>query len=459
MIEETFLAVIVVLGVPLLLAPFLKRSRHSWLLAQASLAAAGILVLILAASTPGAQLFSGEAEVDPLSMAILFIGILDTLLAVHGSIDAINSYPDPSGYYSVALLAVLGISGIAVSNSVTLLMASWILFSVASFALVALPKDKYSVASAVKYAIMGSASSTLLFLSFGIMLFVSGSLHFVEARITFPNVLVSVLLFLIAAVGFKMGVFPFHGWLPDTYGEADPVPIAYISSLAKIAGILAIYRAAKIIAAPLGFRWLEIVAVFAVATMTYGNVTALLQDEIQKLLAYSSIAQAGYLLVGVAALSAVPGINMEWVYYGLALQLAAYAFAKTGTFLTARAVRERGEPPAKLEKLAGLYLKHPALAAAFAILIFSLMGMPPLAGFWGKLYLFLSVVAPAPWLTAIALINTGIAAAYYARAIKAVYFRGGSEDYSVEPSLERAVVLCAAATVIAGILPFLFFLL
>ncbi len=459
MTGEAFLAIVVVLGAPLLIIPFLRRHREAWMLAQAALAAAGALALLLAATTPGAQLFGGEAEIDPFSMAILFIGVLDTLLAVHGSIDAVGAYPDPSGYYSVALLAVLGVAGIAVSNSVTLLMASWILFSVASFALVALPKDKYSVASAVKYAIMGSASSTLLFLSFGIMLFVSGSLHFVEARITFPNILVSALLFLAAAIGFKMGVFPFHGWLPDTYGDADPVPIAYISSLAKIAGILAIYRAAKIIAAPLGSTWLLVLALFAIATMTYGNIAALLQDELQRLLAYSSIAQAGYLLVGVAALSAVPGVNMEWVYYGLAFQLAAYAFAKTGTFLTASAIRGRGEPPAKLSRLAGLYAESPALAASFALLIFSLMGMPPLAGFWGKLYLFLSVVAPAPWLTAAALINTGIAAAYYARAIKAVYFEEGQGSYTVGPSLERAVVLCAAATLVAGILPFLLFFL
>ncbi len=453
--ETIFAAAIAALGAPILLIPFAKDKRKAWLAAQAAIIAAGAAVAALATQWPGAPLFGGEGEVDILSMAILLIGLLDTLLAVHGTLDSMKGFPDPPGFYAVTLLAALGILGLSVSNTMILFMTSWILFSVASFALVALPKDKYSVTSAVKYAIMGSASSTLLFLSFGIMLFLSGSLHFVQARFASYKLLSTVLLFLLAAVGFKMGVFPFHAWLPDTYGEADPIPIALISSMAKIAGILALYRAAKIIAGPLGWDWLLIVAAFSIATMFYGNITALLQGELQRLLAYSSIAQAGYLLVGIAGLSLVPGINKDWVYYGIAFQLIAYAFAKTGTFLTARTVRAAGEAPAKLEALAGLYQEHPVLAASFATLILSLMGMPPLAGFWGKLYLFLSVVAAAPWLTAIALINAGIAAAYYARAIKAVYFAQGKGSFTAPPSLKRAVIACAAATLAAGAIPFL----
>ncbi len=454
MIEEIFLLSIVALGAPLLAIPF-TRKRASWLIAQLALLSTLILVLLAAlyAGRP-VPLFGGEVEVDPISIALLVIGLVDTLIAVHGSGDLVEGYPDPSGFFSVVLLAALGILGIAFSNTSIMLMTSWILFSVASFALMALPKDDYSVKAAVKYAIMGSASSTLLFLSFGIMLFLSGSLHFIGATFTSPKLLSSVLLFLMAAVGFKIGVFPFHSWLPDTYGEADPVPVALISSIAKIGGILALYRAAKILAGPMGFSWLLIVALFAAATMFYGNITALLQGEIQRLLAYSSIAQAGYLLVGAAALTAIPGVNREWAVYGIAFQLAAYSFAKTGTFLTVKAVRRRGDPPPKLESLAGLYLEHPVLAGSFAVLIFSLMGMPPLAGFWGKLFLFFSVVGAAPWLTAFALINTGIAAAYYARAIKAVYFEKKTGGFQAEPSMLRAVAACAAATIIVGIIPF-----
>lgn len=457
MMDMWFNLMVATLGLPLLLIPFLRKTKTAWIVSQLSL----LLLIILStpllpeASFRGTALYGGEAELDLFSLVFILVGFVDSLIALHGMGDVVEEYPDNTGFYSVALLALLGILGIGVSNTIPLLMTSWVLFSVASFALVALPKDDYSVSSAVKYAIMGSASSTLLFLSFGIMLILTGSLHFVEAQPETKNIVSSVALFLMAAVGFKIGVFPFHSWLPDTYGEADPAPIAFISSISKIAGILALYRASKIIAAPLGADWLVIVALFAVMTMTYGNITALLQKGIQRLLAYSSMAQAGYLLVGVAALSFIPGINREWVFYGLALQLAAYAFAKTGTYLTVKTVRKRGEKPPTLESLSGLHLKDPVFAASFTILILSLMGMPPLAGFWGKLYLFLSVVEAAPWLTATALINTGIAAAYYARVIKAVYFERGESEASLKGSVVRATVICAAATIIVGILPFL----
>jgi len=456
MIDILFNLSIAILGVPLLLIPFLKKTKIAWIMSQLSiLLLITVFTLLLSEATlQGTTFYGGEAELDIFSLVFIFIGFIDALFAVHGMGDVVKEYPNKTGFYSVALLAILGILGIGVSNTITLLMTSWILFSVASFALVALPKDDYSVSSAVKYAIMGSASSTLLFLSFGIMLLLTGSLHFVEASPETKDIVASVALFLMAAVGFKMGVFPFHSWLPDTYGMADPAPIAFISSISKIAGILALYRASKIIAAPLGINWLMIVALFAIMTMTYGNITALLQKGIQRLLAYSSIAQAGYLLVGVAGFSFLPGINKEWVLYGLAFQLAAYTFAKTGTFLTVKVIRKRGEKPPTLDSLAGLYFKNPVFAASFVILILSLMGMPPLAGFWGKLYLFLSVVEVAPWLTAIALINTGIAAAYYARVVKAVYFEKGESTVSVKGSVVRATIICAIATIIVGILPF-----
>jgi len=257
---------------------------------------------------------------------------------------------------------------------------------------------------------------------------------------------------LLAAVGFKIGVFPFHAWLPDVYGVSDPLPVSLVSALSKSAAVIAVYKVARVAAPTLEAGWLNLLGLAALLTMTYGNVTALLQRGFQGLLAYSSIAHAGYILVGLSALP-LQGQARLLALYGLLIQLIAYSFAKTGLFLLARMLRPAGSSPSKLDELRGLSRVDPGSSAAALILVLSLMGMPPLAGFWGKLYLFLSVVQQAPWLTAAALLNTGIGAAYYARLVKSMYFEVGSPAVQPYRSTRVALIVCGAVTVAAGLLP------
>ncbi|MHB9301649.1 NADH-quinone oxidoreductase subunit N [Thermofilum pendens] len=396
-------------------------------------------------------LSQGELLADRYAALLALVFLLDLSIVLLGSSSTVAQYEEGNALIGAVALAAAGLLGISVSGTVPLLLVSWVLVSAASYASIALPRDKYSASGASKYGLMSLASSMLLLTALGLASFNSPSLSLPSVVPAGREVAALALAFTVASVGFKAGAFPFHAWLPDTYGVSDPYPVSIVAPLSKGAVLLAFYKVSAILAPEARQEWLWIVGLIALLTMTYGNITALLQRGFQGLLAYSSIAHAGYLLVGVAALSSQQAAPTA--LYGLVLQLAAYSFAKTGLFLLARLARAREGPPVALDDLRGLSTVDKPLAASATILVLSLMGMPPLAGFWGKLFIFLAAVGPAPWLTAVALINTGIAAAYYARIIKAVYFEPGKPHLYADRGLKVVIVVTAAASLLAGLVP------
>jgi NADH-quinone oxidoreductase subunit N len=443
-----FELLVCVLAAPALLLPFLARwPRVSRLVALASVAmAAAVHALGLPRS------LSGELSADTFTWAVLAVAMLDALAALAGFADPLREHEEGVPLLSLALFSLLGVVGLAYAGTLLMLLASWVLFSAASYAVVALARDRFSAAGAAKYGLMSVASSSLLLLALAALAATTGGLRLAAVGAAGPMLAVVAALSL-AAVGFKIGVFPFHAWLPDVYGVSDPLPVSLVSALSKSAAVIAVYKVAQVAAPALGADWLNLFGLAALLTMTYGNVTALLQRGFQGLLAYSSIAHAGYILVGLSALP-LQGEARLLALYGLLMQLIAYSFAKTGLFLLARMLRPAGASPSRLDDLRGLSGADPGSSAAALVLVLSLMGMPPLAGFWGKLYLFLSVVQQAPWLTAAALLNTGIGAAYYARLVKSMYFEAGSPAVQPYRSTRAALLACSAVTVAAGLLPF-----
>ena len=443
-----FELLVCVLAAPALLLPFLARwPRVSRLVALASVAmAAAVHALGLPRS------LSGELSADTFTWAVLAVAMLDALAALAGFADPLREHEEGVPLLSLALFSLLGVVGLAYAGTLLMLLASWVLFSAASYAVVALARDRFSAAGAAKYGLMSVASSSLLLLALAALAATTGGLRLAAVGAAGPMLAVVAALSL-AAVGFKIGVFPFHAWLPDVYGVSDPLPVSLVSALSKSAAVIAVYKVAQVAAPALGAGWLNLFGLAALLTMTYGNVTALLQRGFQGLLAYSSIAHAGYILVGLSALP-LQGEARLLALYGLLMQLIAYSFAKTGLFLLARMLRPAGASPSRLDDLRGLSGADPGSSAAALVLVLSLMGMPPLAGFWGKLYLFLSVVQQAPWLTAAALLNTGIGAAYYARLVKSMYFEAGSPAMQPYRSTRAALQACSAVTVAAGLLPF-----
>lgn len=434
-----------------LLAPFLP-SR--W--AQRLAAGVSALLTLLLAYTAYAALgsgpvyvFSGTLVIDPYGALLAFAVTFASLLAVVAAGPVVNGWITGPAFYSLAMLMLFGVYALVFTADLLVVMTAWILASVASYAASALARDPYSVEGAVKYALMGSASSTLLMIGIIFYFALARGTH-VAPGLAPPTgftwiAALATMVFIVAAVGFKMGVFPFQTWLPDAYGGVHPALVAFIIGVSKVMGVATLYRLTLPLAEAYPHYWFTVVAAFSVLTMTYGNLGALVQNDVQRMIAYSSIANAGYFLVGFAALAPLPGMRRDWALMGIAIHIVAYVLSKVGSFTLLSMVRESlGTTVMKVFR--GLSLTAPASSASFIILLLSLMGMPPLLGFWSKVYLFASVVYYAPWLALIALLNTVVSIAYYARIIRAVYFdRPEEKPGGVVQHREQVAVLLITA--------------
>jgi len=449
-----FSAVLALPVVSALLIPLLeKKLKVARAICIAVLAVDIILLIVLLTRIEGNySFFEGAVVVDRYSILFAMLITLSTLIATYGASPILDTWRGGTAFYSLALLALTGVYAASMSGNILTLLSAWVLSSIASYTVVALAKDPSSAEGAAKYAIMGSASSTLLFLGVTLFFAITGGLA-VNGTLTLniEQVVLAATVFLLASIGFKMGVFPFQGWLPDTYGGSHPSLIALVSGVAKCLAIVTLLKFSYLLSSACQY-WLPLIALLSILTMFYGNLGALVQESAQRLLAYSSIAHAGYLLVGFAALSPLKGMVREWALAGLAMHFAAYSIGKAGVFLALTVIR--GEGGVKLEDLKGLGKADPWLAGSFTVLLLSLMGMPPLIGFWGKLFLFASVVFATPWLTLIALLNTAISVAYYVRIIKAMYFEKGEAEVKVKEGPARiAVIVAAILSLVLGLGP------
>jgi NADH-quinone oxidoreductase subunit N len=254
---------------------------------------------------------------------------------------------------------------------------------------------------------------------------------------------------MLAGLAFKIALVPFHMWTPDVYEGAPTSITAFMSVGAKAAGFAALGRVALYAFGALWLEWLWVVGVLAVLTMTLGNLAALVQTNLKRMLAYSSIAHAGYILVGLVAGNAL-GVA------GVQFYLLVYAFMNVGAFSVLIAAARRGEGGETLDALAGLARRAPWLAAAMALFMLSLAGVPPLAGFFGKLYLFgAAIQADLTWLAVAGVINSVISAYFYLRVVAAMYLHEPAPEApsGVHPALGVGVGLAAVAVVWLGLWP------
>jgi len=230
-----------------------------------------------------------------------------------------------------------------------------------------------------------------------------------------------------------------------------------LAGVVKIAGVAVIIRMLFPLAQLIGNVWLVVFALLSIFSMTFGNIVALVQSNVQRMMAYSSIAHVGYILTGVTAISSIglgdQVFGIEFALPGIAIHLFAYSVAKIGIFV-ALAYLLRNKIGIMLNDLKGIGRSMPTLSVSILILLFSLMGVPPLLGFWGKLYLFTSVVTLAPWLTLIALMNSGISVGYYAQVIRYMFFMEGEKRIIGKGKGAEVTVLLISAilTIILGIL-------
>ena len=412
----------------------------------------GALALSLALSGKTAVLPQGMWAADPFTH---FFRVLGTGCAALVLIMSLGRERLGNEFPALLLFATLGILLTAGGANLVTIYVGIELLSIASYILAGLLREEpRSNEAAIKYFIYGAVASAVMLYGLSLLLGLTGAadLAGIKAGLAGPGVAQMRLVALPAVVlmmvgfGFKVAAVPFHQWSPDVY-EGAPTPVtAFLSAGPKAAGFAAMARV--FLVALGGFRsdWTVLVAALAVATMTVGNLVALSQTHMKRLLAYSSIAQAGYMLIGLAAMGgheAAPSLLGDGVA-ALLVYLVAYLLTNLGAFAAVLAVEDATGSDA-IEEYRGLVKRAPWLAGALVFYFLSLVGIPPLACFLGKLFIFGAAVrAELYWLAAIGVVNSVVSLAYYFNVVRLMFFEPAAE---AKPSLPVARNLAVALAV------------
>jgi NADH-quinone oxidoreductase subunit N len=447
----------VAMGV-LCISVFFSRKREN-LLAVAALvglaAAAGLLAVVARVPHRAEPILAGMFVVDNFSLFFKALILLSAALTVFSSIRFLAEAPYPAGeYYSLVLFTAVGGMLMASGANLASIYVSLELMALSSYVLAGYFKQQEkSVEAAAKYFILGAFSSGVLLYGISLVYGFSGKLGLAELASAFAGasphrVLTIGVLLLLFGILFKIAAVPFHVWAPDVY-EGAPTPITAFFSVGPKAGAYAILGRIFYIAFPgFGRDWKFVVFWVAVATLVAGNLAALLQTNVKRLLAYSSIASAGYALLGVLAFSQ-GGIEAILIY------LLAYTFMNFGAFALVILLESRGYAGESIDDWKGLAGRNPLLAAVMLVFLLSLAGIPTTAGFIGKYYLFAAAIrAGYPGLAVLAVLASAVSLFYYFRIVAAMYFSEG-EGVALKwsPGLAVALGVCAAATVVIGLVP------
>jgi len=411
------------------------------------------LLLYATASAP-VQFYGGLVVQDSFTSLLLLgaaLAAITYMIAI--GVEGLQWASSPS-LYSLIPLTLFGSFFLAGAANLLVILASWLLVSVVSYVVIASSDVKEAKGAAVRYAFVGIVATLILAASLAFYSIASGSYVLSLTPLgagsgAAREVAALSVILLLAALGFKVGLFPFHWWLPSVYGRGDGRTVSFVAAVVKLAFIAVLGRALLVLSygSPLAGDAALTVAVLAVATMTYGNVAAFTSRDLQVILAYSSMAQVGYILAALAAAAYFAG-NLELsmlrlALYAVALQSIAYAIAKAPLFaFTGSTARE-------LERLRGLMGVSPTAAVSASVLLYSLLGVPPLLGFWGKLYLFLSTSGYTVWLTLAALINSGVSAVYYIIASRELLTK--QERPPTPPAMKYKIALVIAALLILAL--------
>ena len=378
-------------------------------------------------------------------------------LIVMLSMDYLGRTGSESGeYYSLVLFASAGMMLMASAGDLIVVFLALELMSLSLYVLAGLFKTRLTSGEAsLKYFLLGAFASSFLLYGIALIYGATGSTNLdriaaaAAARSADPLVLIGLGLMLVG-FGFKISSVPFHMWAPDVYEGAPTTITVLIATGSKAAGFAALIRVLVVALRSAQADWSALLWGVAALTMTLGNVVALAQSNLKRMLAYSSIAHVGYMLMGLVA-GGPQGAGAVLFY------LLAYTFTTVGTFGVITLCQRRGEEAVEVADYAGLARRNPLLAAALAAFLLSLIGIPPLAGFVGKFYLFGSAVrAGFIWLTVLGVLNSAIAAYYYLRVIVYMYMRepeGAGAGYAPSFAGGLALVIALIGIVLLGLMP------
>ncbi len=469
---ELTLAITAVLVI--LLDLFIKQK--SWL-AAVSILGLGIssaFALGLWNGTPQSA-FNNMLAVDNYAIffKLLFAGI--AILVILASTDYVSKFQRFQGeYYALILLSALGMMLMASTTELITLFISLELVNLSLYALVGFLKDGKSAEASLKYLLLSAVASAVLLFGMALVFgftgqtqlgeiarsiqstLAAGQVNSAPAVLVSPGLFVGIVL-MIAGFGFKIAMVPFQMWVPDVY-EGAPTPVtAYLSVGSKAAGfaiILRVFYSAFIQPSNLGLDWGMIFAVLSAVTMTVGNIIAIQQDNIKRMLGYSSIAQAGYLMVGLATVGLAPALTSAG-QAPLLFFLVSYSLTNLAAFIAIIAITsETGSD--LIDDFKGMGKRSPWLAAALTLAMISLIGMPPAAGFIAKFYIFSAAVQhDLLWLVIIAVINSVISAFYYLRVVKVMWMNepASAEKVPASAALIVALIFCSLGVLLFGLLP------
>ncbi len=420
------------------------------------LAAVGTVAVSLAASGAGALLPQGMLAVDAFTGFFRVVGAgtaAIVLLMALGRKQLGNEFP------GLLLLATLGILLAAGSANLVLIYVGIELLSITSYILTGLLRQEpRSNEAAMKYFFYGAAASAVMLYGLSFLLGLSGATDLAGIAVGLGKlgltegmrwVALPAIVLMMVGLGFKVAAVPFHQWSPDVY-EGAPTPVtAFLSVGPKAAGFAVMARVFLVALPALRVDWAVLLAALSVVTMTVGNLVALNQTHMKRLLAYSSIAQAGYMLIGLVALHGTTGGLVGDGLVGLLVYLVAYLLTNLGAFAVVQAVENTAGSDA-MSAYVGLVRRAPLVAVAMVFFMLSLVGIPPLACFLGKLFIFGAAVRDQLyWLAAIGVANSVISLAYYFKVVRLMFFdraEGEAERLPVEGGLRVALTLTWAGT-------------
>ena len=452
----TTLILLSLLGVVVLAEGILKKK--SWHLPTICVGLLIAFISTIAAWNSNIHFYNEMLIVDNFAVAFTALLIFITFLifmfagtyyaAVHRPLDDI---------YAIMIFALAGCVMMTSFGNLIMLFLGIETLSISLYVLAGSHKEAITSNEAtLKYFLLGSFLSC--FLLFGIVLVYTGSGSFNLATIAqysatnskhLSPLFQTGLFLMITGMAFKIAIFPFHFWAPDVYEGTPTLLTAFMATVVKIASIIALYRLFTGCFPAIHERWETLLWVMAVCTIIIGNFTGLYQQGIKRMLAYSSISHSGYMLLAILAFNARTANAL--LYYS-----AAYAIASVTAFGILIMIRgEKGND--RFFNVEGMAKNNPLEALCFTIAMFSLTGIPPLAGFMGKYYLFMATIERGYiWLVVVAMIGSAVSVGYYFRPVIAMYLKEGSgENFSTTMAYKMTIIFLSLLTIVLGILPFL----
>src|SRR6185369_16634501 len=457
-LPEIFLSVLAM--ALLLINVFVPSKQKSYIGYISFIGVVASAVLVGAGWGMHVESFNGSVVLDNFATFFKIIFLISAGLAILISDQyMVREECNHGELYPLILFTVVGMMLMASGTDLMTIFLGLEVMSVSLYVLAGFNRaNRKSNEAGLKYFLLGAFSTGFLLYGMALTYGATGSTRIAViaaqvAKMSLPSaniMLLSGMLLMITGFAFKVAAAPFHMWTPDVY-EGAPTPMtAFMSAGPKAAGFAAALRILLVAFPTMVADWSQLFWILAVLTMTVGNITALRQDNIKRMLAYSSIAHAGYCLVGFAS-------GNHTGTAGILFYMLSYAFMNIGAFAIIILVGKKGESNGNVSDFAGFGFKHPVLAVAMSIFLFSLAGMPPTAGFIGKFYLFSGAIQQGYiWLAIIGVLNSAASVYYYLRVMVYMYMKEPTEEFDwmqVSAPIALSIIISLSGTLIPGIVP------